>query len=203
MKDLQQALVRELPGGAAAASAASAARLVDRAARDGLLDVAYATADSGFGPLIVAATPRGLVRLALPGESLDVLLEQLAARISPRVLEAPARLDQVRRQLDEYLAGRRQRFELPIDWRLSSGFALRVRRATARIPYGRLVTYGQLAEQAGNPRAVRATGSALGRNPIPIVVPCHRVVRTGGHLGGYGGGLEMKAALLRLEGAMV
>lgn len=203
MKDLEQALVAERPDGAAAPSAAAAARLVDRAARDGLLDVAYATAETTLGPLIVAATPRGLVRLALPGESLDVLLEQLATRLSPRILEAPARLDQVRRQLDEYLGGRRRRFELRIDWRLSSGFALRVRRATARIPYGRLVTYGQLAEQAGNPRAVRAAGTALGRNPIPIVVPCHRVVRTGGHLGGYGGGLAMKAALLRLEGAIV
>lgn len=203
MEKLENALARERRVDAAAASAAAAARLVERADRDGLIDVAYASVDSRFGPLLVAATPRGLVRLALPGEPLDRMLEQLSAQVSPRVLAAPSRLDEVRRQLEEYLAGRRERFELPIDWRLSSGFALRVRRATARIPYGRLVTYGQLAERAGNPRAVRATGTALGRNPIPIVVPCHRVVRTGGHLGGYGGGLPMKEALLRLEGAMV
>jgi methylated-DNA-[protein]-cysteine S-methyltransferase len=177
-------------------------RIVDRAAGQGLLEVAYATADSPFGPLTVAATPRGLVRVAYADREPEVVLSELAARISPRVLESPARLDDVRRELDDYFEGRRERFELAIDWALARGFGLRVLQATARIGYGEVATYRSVAERAGSPRAVRAAGNALGANPMPVVVPCHRVVRTGGGLGGYTGGLERKEFLLRLEGAL-
>jgi methylated-DNA-[protein]-cysteine S-methyltransferase len=178
-------------------------RLVsERAEREGLLDVAYAFVDSPFGQLTVAATPRGLVRLAYPGISADDVLADLADRISPRVLEAPARLDEVRRELDEYFEGRRRGFELPLDWSLSRGFVRRVLQATARIRYGELSTYRDVASRAGSPRAVRAAGNALGANPIPVVVPCHRVVRTDGGLGGYTGGLERKEFLLRLEATL-
>ncbi|MGZ4430497.1 MAG: methylated-DNA--[protein]-cysteine S-methyltransferase [Gaiellales bacterium] len=177
-------------------------RLIDRAQREGLVDVAYATVDAPIGRLIAAATPRGLVRLAFASEPLDDVLAELAERLSPRVLEAPARLDLVRRELDEYFSGRRHRFDLDLDWALSrSGFTRRVLHAAQAIPYGQVETYREVAGAAGNPRAVRAAGSALGSNPIPIVVPCHRVVRTGGALGGYGGGLERKSFLLELEGA--
>ncbi|HEX8959212.1 MAG TPA: methylated-DNA--[protein]-cysteine S-methyltransferase [Solirubrobacterales bacterium] len=177
-------------------------RLADRAAAEGLLDVAYATMDSPFGPLLLAATPRGLVRVNLPAYDPDETLEELAARISPRVLEAPARLDDVRRQLDLYFVGKLTRFDLPLDWQLTSGFQARVQHAIARIPYGQTRSYTDLARSAGNERAVRAAGTACGSNPIPIVVPCHRVLRTGGALGGYGGGLPMKRALLELEGSL-
>jgi methylated-DNA-[protein]-cysteine S-methyltransferase len=119
------------------------------------------------------------------------------------VLSAPKRLDPVRKQLDEYFAGRRHDFDVPLDWQLTHGFAQRVLRATARIPYGRVSSYREMAHKAGNVRATRAAGNALGSNPIPIVVPCHRVLRTGGSLGGYGGGLPMKEALLRMEGALL
>lgn len=175
-------------------------RLADSAAAEGLLDVAYANVDSPFGPLLVAATRRGLVRLNLPNYDAERTLEELAARISPRVLEAPARLDEVQRQLDLYFEGRLRKFDLPLDWRLSKDFRLRALRAVARIPYGKTRSYTEVAARAGNERAVRAAGTACGSNPIPIVVPCHRVLRSGGALGGYGGGLPMKEALLRLEG---
>ncbi len=177
-------------------------RLADRAATEGLLDVAYATTDSPFGPLLLAATPRGLVRVGLPAYDPEEALEELAARVSPRVLEAPAQLDDVRRQLDLYFEGQLREFEIPLDWRLTDGFRGRVQRAIARIPYGETRSYAEVAASAGNKRAVRAAGSACGSNPIPIVVPCHRVLRTGGALGGYGGGLPMKESLLRLEGAL-
>jgi methylated-DNA-[protein]-cysteine S-methyltransferase len=173
-----------------------------RAAEEGLLDVAYATADSPFGPLLLAATRRGVVRIGLPTQDGDELLAELAARVSPRVLEAPARLDEVRRELDLYFEGSLRDFDLPLDWQLSRDFRRRALRAVARIPYGKTRTYTQVATSAGNERAVRAAGSACGSNPIPIVVPCHRVLRSGGGLGGYGGGLPMKEALLRLEGAL-
>jgi methylated-DNA-[protein]-cysteine S-methyltransferase len=176
--------------------------LVERAEAEGLLDVAYTTMDSPFGQLLLAATPRGLVRISLPGYDPDEALEGLADRISPRVLEAPARLDAVRHQLDRYFEGQLREFDLDLDWELSHGFRRRVLRAANRIPYGQTRSYRQMATSAGNERAVRAAGSALGSNPIPIVVPCHRVLRTGGALGGYGGGLPMKEALLRLEGAL-
>lgn len=177
-------------------------RLVEGAASAGLLDVAYTTADSPFGPLLLAATRRGVVRIGMPTQDDDALLEELAARISPRVLEAPARLDEARRELDLYFEGRLRDFDLPLDWRLSRDFRRRALRAVARIPYGETRSYAQVAKRAGNERAVRAAGSACGSNPIPIVVPCHRVLRTGGALGGYGGGPAMKEALLRLEGAL-
>ncbi len=177
-------------------------RLNERAAAEGLLDVAYASADSPFGKLLLASTPKGLVRIGLPNQNADELLEELSRRVSPRVLEAPARLDEARRELDLYFDGKLDRFELPLDWRLSEGFRLRVLRAIARIPYGQTRNYTEMATSAGNERAVRAAGTACGRNPIPLVIPCHRVLRSGGGLGGYGGGLEMKRGLLELEGAL-
>jgi len=173
--------------------------LRDRAAAEGLLDVAYTTTDSPFGTLLLARTPQGLVRIGLPNEDSDTLLADLAGRVSPRILEAPAGLDEERRELDDYFAGRRQGFELPIDWQLSHGFLLRARQEIAAIPYGETRTYTDLAREAGNERAVRAAGSACSRNPIPLVVPCHRVLRSDGSLGGYLGGLEMKGRLLELE----
>jgi methylated-DNA-[protein]-cysteine S-methyltransferase len=173
-----------------------------RAAEEGLLDVAYTSADSPFGRLLLARTERGLVRVGLPNQDPDELLADLAERVSPRVLEAPAELDEVRRELDLYFAGKLDRFGLPLDWRLSSGFRQRVLRAIDRIPYGQTRTYTEMARKAGNERAVRAAGTACGSNPIPLVVPCHRVLRTGGALGGYGGGLPMKQALLELEGVL-
>jgi methylated-DNA-[protein]-cysteine S-methyltransferase len=174
-------------------------RFRQRAAEEGLLDVAYTAADSPFGPLLLAGTPRGLVRVGLPNEDREALLAELAAKISPRVLEEPARLDEARRELDRYFAGELRRFELPLDWSLSRGFRQQVLRGVAAIPYGETRTYTEMAAGAGNPRAVRAAGSACGSNPIPLVVPCHRVLRLSGGLGGYAGGLEMKAALLELE----
>jgi len=173
-----------------------------RAAEEGLLDVAYATADSPFGPLLLAQTRRGLIRVGLPNQDSDELLADLAARVSPRVLEAPTELDEVRRELDLYFDGKLDSFDLPLDWQLSGGFRRRVLRAINRIPYGQTRNYTEMARKAGNERAVRAAGSACGSNPIPLVVPCHRVLRTGGALGGYGGGLEVKRELLRLEGAL-
>jgi methylated-DNA-[protein]-cysteine S-methyltransferase len=178
--------------------------VADRAADEGLLDVAYTSVDSPLGPLVVASTPKGLVRVSYTefrGE--DAVLEDLARRVSPRVLEAPARLDGVRRELDEYFEGRRQEFDTPIDWSHLAGFTREVLRATAAIRFGEVSTYAGVAEAAGSPRAVRAAGNALGANPMPVVVPCHRVLRTGGSLGGYTGGLERKEFLLRLEGMLL
>ncbi len=176
--------------------------LSERAAAEGLLDVAYATTDSPFGPLLLATTPRGLVKVSLPGHDPGEALEDLATRISPRVLEAPARLDRVRHELDLYFEGKLTEFDLPLDWQLSRDFRRRALRAIDRIPYGQTRSYTQIARSAGNERAVRAAGTACGSNPIPIVVPCHRVLRSGGTLGGYGGGLPMKEALLKLEGSL-
>jgi methylated-DNA-[protein]-cysteine S-methyltransferase len=140
--------------------------------------------------------------VAYPFREPDVVLEDLARKVSPRMLEAPERLDDVRRELDEYFEGRRQRFSVPIDWSLTKGFGRGVLRAAARIPYGKVKTYSEMAKAAGSPRAVRAAGNALGANPMPIVVPCHRVLRTGGGFGGYTGGLDRKEFLLRLEGRL-
>jgi methylated-DNA-[protein]-cysteine S-methyltransferase len=184
------------------AAAEAARRLAARAAAEGLADVSYTTADSPFGTLLLAATGRGLVRVAFPEEDPDYVLERLARRISPRIVETPAPLEEVRRELDEYFIGRRREFELPLDWTLVGAFARRVLRATAEIPYGGVLSYGEVASEAGSPRGSRAAGNALGSNPIPIVVPCHRVLRTGGALGGYGGGLDRKRWLLELEGAV-
>lgn len=174
-------------------------RLAAAADSQGLLDVAYAHADSPLGRLFLAATPAGLVRVAFPGEDLERTLSNLSLRLSPRVLEHPARLDTARRELEEYFDGRRRRFDLPLDWRLTAGFRRRVLEATAKIPYGRTSTYAEMAALAGSARAHRAAGSALGSNPLPLVVPCHRVLRSGGSLGGFGGGLDAKRLLLDLE----
>jgi methylated-DNA-[protein]-cysteine S-methyltransferase len=200
MRDIEKALALRLP---ADASREVAERLAARAHEEGLLDIAYTVEDSPVGPLLLAGTNRGLVELGYEGEKqLDFYLERLAAKLSPRVLEAPARLDTVRRELDEYFEGRRHEFDIPVDWSLTKGFTRRILRATAKVPYGAVSTYRQMATKAGNERAVRAAGNALGANPIPIVVPCHRILRTGGSLGGYGGGVPRKEFLLRLEGAL-
>jgi methylated-DNA-[protein]-cysteine S-methyltransferase len=176
----------------------------ERAESEGLLDVAYTLADSPLGPLVVAATPEGLVRVAYSDfRGQDEVLEEIARRVSPRVLEAPARLDGIRRELDEYFEGRRQSFDTPIDWSHLAGFTREVLRATAAIGFGEVSTYAGVAAAAGSPRATRAAGNALGSNPMPVVVPCHRVLRTGGSLGGYTGGLEKKEYLLRLEGTLL
>lgn len=177
--------------------------LAQRAAQEGLVDVAYGLLDTPLGTLIVAVTPRGLVRIAYPGEGEEQVLEELAEGVSPRVLLAPERTDEARRELDAYFAGSRQRFDLPIDWSLVHGFTLGVLRATAQVPYGRVATYGEMAASAGSPRAARAAGNALHINPIPIVVPCHRIVPASGGIGKYGGGEERKAFLLDLEGAVI
>jgi methylated-DNA-[protein]-cysteine S-methyltransferase len=183
------------------AAARASQRALDAARGEGLVDVSYALEPSPVGDLLVAVTPRGLIRLAYNGsESADEVLEELARKISPRVLEAPAALDDVRRELDEYFEGKRTRFDIPIDWRLHDGFGRKVLRATARIPFGKVLTYGEVAAKAGSPRGYRAAGNALGSNRMPIVVPCHRVVAAGGKIGGYTGGLERKEYLLDLEG---
>jgi methylated-DNA-[protein]-cysteine S-methyltransferase len=177
-------------------------RLTERAATEGLLDVAYTSTDSPFGTLLLASTPKGLVRVGLPNQDPDGLLADLAVRVSPRVLEAAGPLEEARRELDLYFDGKLTAFDLPLDWRLSRDFRRRVLRAIARIPYGQTRSYTQMATSAGNERAVRAAGTACGSNPLPLVVPCHRVLRTSGALGGYGGGLPMKEGLLRLEGVL-
>jgi methylated-DNA-[protein]-cysteine S-methyltransferase len=183
-------------------AARAARRLSRRASAEGLADVSYAPLDSPFGTLHAAVTNRGLVRLAFPEESLDTVLERLSLRLSPRIVEAPAALDSVRHELDEYFDGRRHDFDLSLDWTLIGPFGRRVLHVTAEIPYGGVLSYGEVAAEAGSPRGSRATGNALGSNPIPIVIPCHRVLRTGGALGGYGGGLDRKRMLLELEGAL-
>lgn len=171
-----------------------------RAAED-LADVAYTEIDSPLGTWLAATTDRGLVRVAFT-DTFDDVLEELSERISPRVLKTPAKLDHLRREFDEYFEGKRKDFEVPLDWQLVQGFNLRVLRATAKIPYGKMSTYKTMATQAGSPRAARAAGNALHNNPIPLVVPCHRVIGSGGGLVGYGGGLPMKEYLLKLEGAL-
>ena len=180
----------------------AAARLTERIGAEGLADVSYTRAESPFGELLLATTKRGLVRVAFPEEHVDAVLERLALKLSPRIVEARAPLEDARRELDEYFGGRRREFELPLDWTLVSPFGRRVLRYTARIPYGGVGSYHEAAAAAGSPRGSRAAGNALGANPIPIVVPCHRVLRSGGALGGYGGGLDRKRWLLGLEGAL-
>ena len=178
-------------------------RFARRAEEDGLLDVAYTRLDTPVGELLVAATRRGVVRISyLDWFPADATLADLAARVSPRVIEAPGRLDVLRRELDEYFAGDRTRFGVKVDRSLLGPFARRVLGRTARIPYGKVSTYAEVAAAAGSPRASRAAGNALARNPIPIVIPCHRVLRRGGGMGGYTGGLERKERLLELEGAI-
>lgn len=199
MKDLEKGL---RGGPAARTSPPSTVRAAfERSALErNLVDVAYATVDSPLGRLLAASTSKGLVRLSYENEPLDAALEHLATTVSPRLLESPARLDDVRRELDEYFEGQRQSFDLRIDWSFAAGFVQKVLKATARIPFGSVRSYAQVAAKAGSPRASRAAGNALGSNAIPIVVPCHRVLRSGGAIGGYTGGLHRKEYLLHLEG---
>ena len=184
------------------AAAAAAARFAARAAQD--VDVAYSVIESPIGPLVGALTQKGLVALYYEDEddsrNLDSILQRLASTLSPRILEAPGRFDEVRRELDEYFERRRTTFDVPIDWALTKPFARRILQATAAIDFGHTKTYGQVARLAGNPKAARAAGGALNSNPIPIIVPCHRVIGANGKLVGYGGGIDRKIALLELEG---
>ena len=185
---------------------ADAAAAAARFAAAAPADVSYAVVDSPVGALVAAATPRGLACLSYEDHAggRDAVLQRLADRLSPRILESPARLDAVRRELDEYFAGRRTRFDLDIDWSLVSAFGRRVLRATAAIPFGEVSTYSRVAARAGSPRAARATGNALAGNPVPIVLPCHRVLHSGSHgIGRYTGGVHRKEALLRLEGVVL
>jgi methylated-DNA-[protein]-cysteine S-methyltransferase len=176
-------------------------RLEEAAIRDGLLDVAYTRIDTPVGSLLLAATERGLVRVAYDRENHDTVLETLAARLSPRILHAPQRLEPAVRQIGEYFAGRRLQFDLPLDFALSHGFRQTVQRHLSDIAYGRTESYQQVAVQVGSPNAVRAVGTACATNPLPVVVPCHRVLRTDGTIGKYVGGPDAKTHLLHLEGA--
>ncbi|CAA9501814.1 MAG: Methylated-DNA--protein-cysteine methyltransferase [uncultured Solirubrobacteraceae bacterium] len=193
----------DAPAPDAAALAAASARLLAAAASES--DVVYAELDSPVGPIVAAATSKGLARLAYRdfNGGLDAVLEALATKLSPRIVEAPARLDAVRRALDEYFAGRRRDFDLPVDLSLTAPFGRAVLEACARIPFGATSSYRAVAADAGRPSASRAAGNALGANPVPIIVPCHRVLRTGGGLGGYTGGVATKRHLLTLEGTQL
>jgi methylated-DNA-[protein]-cysteine S-methyltransferase len=188
---------------ASSSDAGTLSRLRDRlglaAEVEGLLDVAYRTIDSPVGTLLLAATPRGLVRVAYDVEDHDRVLTTLTQQISPRVLRAPRRLDAVARELDEYFGRRRRAFDLPLDLSLSRGFRQLVQRQLPEIGYGQTRTYGQVAQLVGNPKAVRAVGTACATNPLPVVVPCHRVLKADGTPGGYVGGTAAKMTLLRLE----
>jgi methylated-DNA-[protein]-cysteine S-methyltransferase len=176
-------------------------RLVDAAAADNILDIAYRTIDTPLGPLLIAATAAGLMRVAYDSEGHDAVLAALAAQVSPRVLRAPARLDTVAREIDDYFAGRRRGFDLRLDLQLTRGFRREVLGHLRDIAYGTTATYAAVATAAGRPTAVRAVGTACAVNPLPIVIPCHRVVRSDGSLGGYLGGVAAKRALLTLESA--
>jgi methylated-DNA-[protein]-cysteine S-methyltransferase len=178
------------------------ARLVAAAAAEGVLDIGYRTIDTPVGVLLLAATERGLVRVAYDREGHDQVLETLAARVSPRILRAPERLDEVAWEIEEYFTGGRRVFDVPLDFRLSAGFRRTVLAHLPEIGYGHTESYAQVAAAAGSPRAVRAVGTACATNPLPIVVPCHRVVRSDGSPGGYAGGPDAKRRLLTLEGAV-
>lgn len=177
-------------------------RLAATAQSEGMLDVAYRTVDSPVGPLLLAATDLGLVRVAYASEDHDAVLQALSDRISPRILNAPARLDSTARELEEYFARHRHVFDVPLDWRLAAGFRRTVLHHLADIRYGHTATYATVAQLAGNPKAVRAVGTACASNPLPVVVPCHRVVRSDGGMGGYLGGVDAKRTLLSLEAAV-
>jgi methylated-DNA-[protein]-cysteine S-methyltransferase len=192
--------LRELTAAADGMAERAAARLAEHAETAGLVDVLYARTDTPIGTLLVAVSLHGVVRVAFPEE--EDVEQDLADTVSPRLLHSLRATQDVRRELDEYFDGRRHAFDVPVDWSRVHGFTRKVLRATARIPFGSVLTYTQVAGKAGNARASRAAGNALHANPIPIVVPCHRVVRTGGGLGGYGGTLPRKVALLQLEGAL-
>jgi methylated-DNA-[protein]-cysteine S-methyltransferase len=183
-------------------SRGTAAALPDLAVRDHLVDVAVATMDSPIGELLVAVTPRGLAYVAFQDEDRDELFARFARQLSPRIMEVAGPTDEARRELDEYFERERTRFELKVDRRMIGDFAWEVLRATRKVPFGRTATYGEVAATIGRPKAARAVGGALGSNPIPIVIPCHRVVGAGGKLTGYAGGLPRKELLLELEGVI-
>jgi len=196
-------MLRAVARAGVARAAAAAGGLAERAAGEGLLDVAVAETPSPVGSLLVAVTPRGLAAVVFDDEHREIVLGRIAREISPRILTSAAKTAEVRRELDEYFAGARRRFELRLDRRLMHPFASTVLAATSRVGYGRLATYGEIAARIGRPTAARAVGAALGSNPIPIVVPCHRVVGAGGKLTGYAGGLHRKERLLALEGSFL
>jgi methylated-DNA-[protein]-cysteine S-methyltransferase len=189
------------PEAEAAELARLRARLADQAQAGDLLDVAYRTLDTPVGPLLLAATPRGLVQVAYARQGHDAVLARLAGELSPRILHAPARLDPVARELDEYFTGRRREFTLPLDFALAHGFRRAVLAHLREIGYGQTESYAAVAAAAGSPAAVRAAGTACARNPLPVVVPCHRVVRSDGSIGQYAGGADAKRTLLDLEAA--
>ena len=201
LSGVQTRSLLDLSGAAPEELAALHSRLEAAAAQHGILDVAYTTIDTAVGPLLLAATERGLVRVAFEREGHDQVLQTLAARISPRILRAPRRLAAAAREIDEYFAGQRTGFDLPLDYSLSSGFRQLVQRHLSEIAYGQTESYKEVAQIVGNPKAVRAVGTACATNPLPVVVPCHRVLRTDGTLGGYVGGLDAKTTLLTLEKA--
>ncbi|HEY5112454.1 MAG TPA: methylated-DNA--[protein]-cysteine S-methyltransferase [Acidimicrobiales bacterium] len=176
-------------------------KLGEAADREKILDVAYTTIDTPVGSLLLAATEKGLARVAFASEDYDKVLAVLATKLSPRILRAPKRLDEAAREIDQYFAGTRKNFDVRLDMSLSSGFRQLVQRHLPDIAYGHTESYADVAKLVGNPKAVRAVGSACATNPLPVVVPCHRVVRSDGTLGGYAGGLAVKTALLKLEGA--
>jgi methylated-DNA-[protein]-cysteine S-methyltransferase len=198
--DMTGALAQAFPGDPGQLSRLHA-QLAAAAQHDGVLDVAYRVLDSPVGPLLLAATDQGLIRVAFAGEGHDAVLQTLADKVSPRILSAPGRLDAAARELDEYFAGRRHAFDLPLDWRLSAGFRRTVLSHLPEIGYGHTASYTAVARLAGSPRAVRAVGTACATNPLPVVVPCHRVVRADGSMGGYRGGPDAKRTLLTLEEA--
>ena len=192
-----------MPKAAAERAASAAASRFREAATDAaLVDVALATMPSPIGELLVAVTPRGLAAVAFEDDRRDELVERIARELSPRILSSARPTDAARRELEQYFRGERERFDLRLDRRLMHPFAKDVLGATARVPFGQVATYGQIAARIGHPSAARAVGAALGSNPIPIVVPCHRVIGAGGKLTGYAGGLSRKEYLLRLEGSL-
>jgi methylated-DNA-[protein]-cysteine S-methyltransferase len=194
-------LLAALPAQDAPAMARLRERLAAQAQREGILDVAYRTLDTPAGELLLAATDKGLVKIAFAVQDHDRVLQQLADGVSPRILNSPKRLDDTSRQIEEYFAGERTRFDLPLDWRLSKGFRREVLAHLQEIGYGHTESYAQVAAASGRPKAVRAVGTACATNPLPVVVPCHRVVRSDGSAGGYAGGAEAKRVLLTLETA--
>jgi methylated-DNA-[protein]-cysteine S-methyltransferase len=198
MTDLERRL--GYPGSGEVDPVRVTAELARRADAAGMLDVAWDTLDTPLGELAVFLTPRGLVRLSYGNEPMADTLDELSRVVSPRILRSPRRTDRTRRELDAYFSGRLHEFTTPIDWSLTRGFTRGVLAATARVPYGETASYGEVAAEAGSPRAARAAGNALSSNPIPIVVPCHRIIHAGGGIGGYTGGLERKRFLLRVEG---
>jgi methylated-DNA-[protein]-cysteine S-methyltransferase len=201
MEPEAEQLFGALPARDTAANERLHARLVAAAERDGILDVAYRTVSTPVGSLLLAGTRQGLVRVAYPSQGHEAALAQLAEQVSPRILNAPGRLDEVARQLDEYFSGGRRVFDVPVDLRLSKGFRRGVLTHLQAIPYGVTESYAQVACAAGSPRAFRAVGTACATNPVPIVVPCHRVVLSDGSFGNYAGGPDAKQTLLTLEAA--